>query len=92
MVLYQVAKVLNGLIDFYEWLVIAWCLLSWFPLREGSFIADVAVVVNNIVAPYMGLFRRFIPPVMGIDFSPILGVLVLQVIQSALPRLLLSLA
>lgn len=88
MAVLQLMRVVDGLIDFYGWLVIIWCLLSWFPIREGSLIGDIATVINRIVSPYMNLFRRFIPPIMGIDFSPIIGLMVLQLVRNLLVRVL----
>lgn len=89
--MYQVVRILNSLIDFYSWLVVAWCLLSWFPIRQGSLVGDIAEVINRIVAPYMNIFRRFIPPLGGIDFSPVVAIIALQVIQTLLTRVLLGL-
>lgn len=78
--------------NFYEWLVIIWCFMSWFPLREGSLMYDVAVVIDRIVSPYMNLFRRFIPPLGGMDFSPIVGLFVLSFGERLIFRLLLGMA
>ena len=77
----QLVLVLVRLIDFYEWLVVIWCILSWFPIREGSIVGDIATVINRLVAPFMNIFRRFIPPLMGIDLSPIVGIVALNALQ-----------
>lgn len=89
---YQIARLITSLVDFYEWLVIIWCFLSWIPRRSGGLLDDIAVVINNIVSPYMGLFRRFIPPIGGLDFSPVVGLLVLGVAQRFLIQFVYSLA
>ena len=34
-----------------------------------------------VVEPYLALFRRFIPPMSGIDFSPIVAIVVLRLVQ-----------
>ena len=52
---------------------------------------DIAEVLDRLVRPYVSLFSRFIPPVMGMDFSPVVAVLGLQVIQQVLVRLLFAL-
>lgn len=90
--MYSVLRVITSLLDFYEWLIIAWCLLSWFPMREGSLVADIATVINRLVAPYMALFRRFIPPLGGVDFSPVVAILVLSFVERALVRVVMGLA
>jgi YggT family protein len=35
--------------------------------------------LRDVTEPYLGLFRRFIPPIGMIDISPIVAVLVLQI-------------
>ncbi|WP_293674064.1 YggT family protein [uncultured Parolsenella sp.] len=79
MSLYPVLRAISALVNFYEWLVIIWCFMSWFPLREGSLVYDIAVVIDRIVSPYMNLFRRFIPPMGGLDFSPVIALFVLSI-------------
>lgn len=92
MEMYRIVNLISALVNFYEWLVIIWCFMSWFPLREGSLIYDIAVVIDRIVSPYMNVFRRFIPPLGGMDFSPIVGLFVLSFGERLLFRLLLGLA
>lgn len=92
MEMYRIVNLISALVNFYEWLVIIWCFMSWFPLREGSLIYDIAVVIDRIVSPYMNIFRRFIPPLGGMDFSPIVGLFVLSFGERLLFRLLLDLA
>ena len=89
---YRLINLISALVNFYEWLVIIWCFMSWFPLREGSLMYDVAVVIDRIVSPYMTLFRRFIPPLGGMDFSPIVGLFVLSFGERLIFRLLLGMA
>lgn len=89
---YRLINLISALVNFYEWLVIIWCFMSWFPLREGSLMYDIAVVIDRIVSPYMNLFRRFIPPLGGMDFSPIVGLFVLSFGERLIFRLLLGMA
>lgn len=89
---YRLINLISALVNFYELLVIIWCFMSWFPLREGSLMYDVAVVIDRIVSPYMNLFRRFIPPLGGMDFSPIVGLFVLSFGERLIFRLLLGMA
>lgn len=89
---YRLINLISALVNFYEWLVIIWCFMSWFPLREGSLMYDVAVVIDRIVSPYMNLFRRLIPPLGGMDFSPIVGLFVLSFGERLIFRLLLGMA
>ena len=75
-----------GLINFYETLIIVYVLLSWF--RGISIVDEVSSVIGTLVEPYLGLFRRIIPPFGMLDISPIVAILVLYAIASAVPVLL----
>lgn len=76
------------LFDFYALLIFVWCILSWFPLPREGVIADIVGAIDALVSPYINLFRRFIPPFGGLDFSPILAIVVLQLVERFLMRLL----
>lgn len=89
MELYQLFVLVQRLFDIYGWLVIVWCLLSWFPMRQGSFVDDLRGAIGMLVDPYLGIFRRFIPPLGGIDWSPVVAILVLNVIERLVYTILL---
>ena len=36
--------------------------------------------LRDVTEPYLGIFRRFIPPIGPIDVSPIVAILVLQIV------------
>lgn len=90
MSVYQLVSLIHALVNFYEWLVIIWCLMSWFPIQQGTFMGDVAQVINNLVSPFINLFRRFIPPLAGIDFSPMVAIFALYFVERIVIQLLYS--
>ncbi len=69
-------------VQFYIWLIIGYVILSWFPV-SGVF-GDLHRVLASVVEPYLGLFRRIIPPIGMVDLSPIVAILVLQFAARAL--------
>lgn len=69
------------LFDIYEILIVVWCLMSWIPSTGSGFLADLRGAIGMLVEPYLGLFRRVIPPLGGIDFSPIVAIFALSIIQ-----------
>lgn len=72
--------ILVRLVDVYTFIIFIYVLLSWFP-RKSGLLADVDNVLSKICEPYLGLFRRFIPPIGGmIDISPIIAILALQLV------------
>lgn len=86
---YSIVRLVQALFNFYSFLILAYCLLSWFPIRSGGLMEDIAVVLRGIVGPYLDLFRRFLPPMGGIDWSPVLAILVLNLLENFVLRLLL---
>jgi uncharacterized protein YggT (Ycf19 family) len=75
------------LIDFYQMLIVAYVLMSWFRPSTGL-LFDVYRTLGTIVEPWLGIFRKIVPAAGMIDFSPIVAILVLSVISSLLVRLL----
>ena len=71
--------ILVQLLNFYGILIFVWAIFSWFDHSRGI-LADIYRVLDSIVGPFVGLFKRFIPPVAGIDFSPFIAILILQML------------
>ncbi len=72
---------INNLFEIYFWIILVRCLLSFVPTIDWykqpfAFIKDSTDI-------YLNLFRKLIPPLNGLDFSPIVAIIVLQVIQYA---------
>jgi len=83
----MVANLILRALDFYEILIIVYVLLSWLPASGAVF--EVRRALGGIVEPYLGLFRRIVPTMGMIDISPIVGLLVLQLLVEPLLRTLL---
>lgn len=73
------ASAVAKLFELYFLIIILRCFLSFFP-RIDIYKQPVRFI-RDITDPYLDLFRRFIPPVNGLDFSPIVAVIVLQILQ-----------
>jgi len=75
----------------YAWLIVARALMSWLNPRPGTAVYRVNAVLVDVTEPYLGLFRRVIPVARiggsGVDFSPVVGLLVLFIVLQLLPRL-----
>lgn len=87
--MYSLATVVNALLNFFELLIVVWCVVSWIPRRPGGLVDDVSSVLERIVGPYLGLFRRLIPPIAGVDFTPVIAVIVLGVVQQVVVGILI---
>ena len=75
--------------QFYFWVVIVRIFLTWISSIDWSspFFNALAIVSDVFLNP----FRKIIPPLGGLDFSPIIALMVLQFIQVALVKMLLML-
>lgn len=70
--------------------IVARALLSWFPVRPGNPFHPLAVILHQITEPLLGPLRRVIPTIGMIDISPIVALLLLQFLQSALINALIT--
>lgn len=77
----QIGYVVYRLLNFYEILIFVQVLLSWFVSSGNRFVVDVYGALSTLVDPFVNLFRRFIPPIAGLDWSPFIAILVLQLVQ-----------
>lgn len=75
-----VVNVLLALINFYSILIVVYVLMSWIPQGASRIVEDIRSVLASICEPYLGIFRRVIPPLGMVDFSPIVAILVLELI------------
>ena len=76
-ILLAVAALCLKFINVFFWATIIAVLLSWIPNLRNNPLAEI---IEMIAEPVMGLGRRFIPAIRGFDFSPIVVLIVLQLI------------
>ena len=57
-------------LNIYNLIITGRILLSWIPQAQGI---ELLQPVYQITDPYLNLFRGIIPPVFGLDLSPILA-------------------
>jgi uncharacterized protein YggT (Ycf19 family) len=62
----------------YTILILLYILMSWVQLPYNVWIGRIRTFLHDTVEPYLGLFRRIIPPLGGFDLSPIIALIVLQ--------------
>lgn len=85
---YTLVQIIDSLINFYNILIIVYCLLTRIPMNPNGLLADIGAVLDGIVGPYLNFFRRIMPPMGGIDFSPVIAVLALTFIERLLVYLI----
>ena len=62
-------------------IILSWATMAWSPPPS---IAPAVRVVYDLTEPLMGLFRRYIPPLGGLDLSPLFIFLILGFVQRAI--------
>ena len=78
----------SSFISIYLVLLFIRVLLTWFPNINWS--NQPFTALSQITDPYLNLFRSIIPPLGGMDFSPMLAFLALSFLQRALSPLAAS--
>jgi len=66
-------------VSIYILFIFAWVLLSWIRLPYSSVAATLQRFLDEVVSPYLRLFRGRIPTLGPLDLSPIVAVVVLVV-------------
>jgi YggT family protein len=83
----DVAGYVNALVNVYILLIIAYILSSLFfafggrvPYARWS--SAVLGFLRDVCEPYLGFFRRFIPPLGPLDLSPVIAIFLLRIVGS----------
>lgn len=75
----NIIYVINNLFEIYFWLILVRCLLSFVPSIDWY--KQPFQGLKDVTDLYLNLFRRIVPPINGLDFSPIVAIIVLQILQ-----------
>jgi YggT family protein len=62
-------------------IILSWATMAWSPPPSLS---PAIRLIYDLTEPIMRLFRRYIPPIGGMDFSPILIFFILGAIQRSI--------
>ena len=77
----MITVILISLLNAYSIIILVYVIMSWIPNSTGI-VGQVYDALGMLCDPYLDLFRRFIPPIGGmVDVSPIVALLVLQLIE-----------
>jgi|TARA_B100000497_G_C7606480_1_gene364217 YggT family protein len=68
-----------GFLQIYLILLLVRVSLTWFP--NVNWYAQPFYSLSRLTDPYLKIFRGIVPPLIGIDISPILGFILLQCIM-----------
>ncbi len=84
------ADVIYGItiiVRFFQILIFIRIILSWLPIDTRN--NDFVEYVYSITEPILKIFRSILPPIAGLDLSPIIACFAIDLIGNALIRLLI---
>ena len=83
----MLTRIVNQLFYFYYILLILRIFLTWIPNIDWN--AQPFRFISGITDPFLNIFRGVIPPIGGaLDISPIIAILLLQLVQGLLVGIL----
>jgi YggT family protein len=68
-------------VSVYGLLILVYIILSWIQLPYSTWSARIQQFLRDVCEPYLGIFRRFIPPLGPLDLSPMIGLLFLVIVE-----------
>jgi len=85
-------EIFNLLVGLYIWVLIIGAILSWLVAFDvintrNRFVQGLGDFIYRITEPALRPIRRFIPPVSGVDLSPLVLIFALLFLQSFLRHL-----
>jgi YggT family protein len=79
---YSLLRLVALAVWFYTVALFIYVVLSWFGDRGAN---PMTVLLGDLVEPILRPARRLLPPIGGLDLSPLIVILLLQAIMIALP-------
>jgi uncharacterized protein YggT (Ycf19 family) len=72
----------------YTLVILAYILTSWLKLPYSPWLNRIQRFLYDVSEPYLRLFRRVLPPMGPLDLSPMIGIIVLVIIDRLLQAIL----
>jgi YggT family protein len=79
-----VTRILCPIISAFQIALLVRAILSWFPVRRGSAVGQVAMVAQKLTEPVLAPIRRALPMLQtsGLDLTFLLVVLAVQFVKA----------
>jgi YggT family protein len=81
-------QLIDLLLSVYVWIIIARAIISWV---NPSLYHPLVRFLYKVTEPVLAPVRKIIPPIGGIDISPVIVIFIIFIIQNLLHRLLINL-
>lgn len=89
-----IGQILVFLLDVFFWIIIIQVILSWLIAFDVINIRNpqarnLVALIEKATAPVYAPLRRFIPPIAGIDITPIIVIFAIKLLQSFIVQTLI---
>lgn len=81
-------RIIDAVLDIYSLAIVVDALMSWVPKARFSRFGQF---ISRIVAPLIGTIQRIVPSLFGLDFSPVIALLFIQLLRWGFARILIVL-
>src|SRR5262249_35481525 len=81
-------KFVSVFISVYVLIIFAYIILSWVRLPYSPWLNRIQRFLYDVCEPYLRIFRRFLPSFGGFDFSPIIAILSLYLLDRVINQIL----
>ncbi len=93
--LYAIFGIVDMILQLLVWIIIAQAVISWLVAfnvinTSSNFVRTVLDALDRLTAPLYRPIRRIMPDFGGIDFSPIVLILAIQIVRKLLEGLALE--
>jgi YggT family protein len=81
-----IAYLIYTVLDIYEWVVIAAVIVSWLAAfnvinERNNFVRTALRILYNLTEPVFRPIRRVIPPISGLDLSPLIVFVLIEALK-----------
>ncbi len=71
----------NSIFNLFYFLIILRIFLSWVPNVDWN--KNPWFTIRQVTDGYLNIFKKIIPPYRGLDFSPIVAIIALEILRAA---------
>jgi len=84
--MFYLARLITLVIDIYVWIIIAEVVISWLIIfdvinTKSSQAKNLVGMLKKATDPVMSRVRQYVPPIGGIDLTPIIVIVALNLLQ-----------
>ena len=79
---YVLLRLVSLTLSLYTWTILVYVILSW--VTPGGY-HPLMMILAEINQPVLRPIRRVLPPISGLDLSPLLAIILIQAVSLAIP-------